>query len=85
MKKLALAFMLLASPALADTCVDHGFRPGTMEYLECWRYVNHRADRDRDYLMGWGQAAQGWAQSAQPQQRAQPCTNVWGQLTTCIR
>lgn len=39
MRKLAIAAVLtvLASPAMADVCTNHGFTPGTMEYLECWR------------------------------------------------
>ena len=85
--KLVLAALvaLSATPALADTCTDRGFRPGTMEYLECWKYVTHRADRERDYLMGWGQAAQGWGNNAESQRRAYTCTDAWGRLTTCIR
>lgn len=89
MRKLAIAAVLtvLASPAMADVCTNHGFTPGTMEYLECWRYVNQQSERENNEGLRWGQAAQGWSNSThQPMSYNafnNSCYNQWGQHVVC--
>lgn len=92
MRKLAFAFALMASPALADPCTDRGFQQGTMPYLECWRYVTGTVQRNqaRDDA-NWQSNMDLFQRSIQPQQpnpwlytpNSGWCRNQWGQQVVC--
>lgn len=70
----------------SDICTNHGFHHGTLEYLECWRYVTGTAQRnERQRQHNFEASMNLFLNSVQPQQRTYACTNPWGQLMTCVQ